>query len=90
MGSAAGGSSVRSVARPRSVVRPRSAPGSRARTRRRPPTSGAAFVPRYLPFHGPHQTGIVSPPPAAGLMAAFDVTAADRDELVEAFRALRP
>jgi len=44
--------------------------------------------PVYVPFAGEHQPGIVSPPPAAGLMAAFDVAAADRAELVEAFRAL--
>jgi deferrochelatase/peroxidase EfeB len=46
------------------------------------------FVPRYLPFHNRHQTGITAPPTAAGLMAAFDVTAENRAELVEAFRAL--
>ena len=25
---------------------------------------------RYVPFHGAHQHGIVTPPPAAGLMAS--------------------
>lgn len=39
----------------------------------------------YIPFRGTTQPGIISPAPAAGLMAAFDVTAADRSELAEAF-----
>jgi deferrochelatase/peroxidase EfeB len=61
-----------------------------------PFTSSSAYAgsgevlpePVYVPFAGEHQPGIVSPPPAAGLMAAFDVAAADRSELVDAFRAL--
>jgi deferrochelatase/peroxidase EfeB len=41
-----------------------------------------------VPFHGVHQTGIVSHAPAAGLMAAFNLQAADRRELVDTFRVL--
>jgi deferrochelatase/peroxidase EfeB len=44
--------------------------------------------PRYLSYRGAHQSGITSPPPASGLMAAFDVTAANRAELADALRAL--
>ncbi len=44
--------------------------------------------PRYLPFEGPHQTGIFSPAPAAGLMAAFNLTTTDPEELRETFKAL--
>jgi deferrochelatase/peroxidase EfeB len=44
--------------------------------------------PMYLPFHGAHQTGIVSAAPASGLMAAFNVEATDRAELADTFRAL--
>jgi deferrochelatase/peroxidase EfeB len=44
--------------------------------------------PKYIDFHDAHQIGIVSPAPAAGLMAAFTVQAADRRELQDMFRAL--
>ena len=44
--------------------------------------------PRYLDFRGRHQTGITHPANEQGLMAAFTVTAADRDELRETFVAL--
>ena len=46
-------------------------------------------APRYVGFHGPHQTGIaVGPAPALGLMAAFKVLAPSRAELREMFREL--
>lgn len=40
------------------------------------------------PFYGLHQSGIVTPRPATGLVAAFDVTASSRDELERLFRLL--
>jgi deferrochelatase/peroxidase EfeB len=47
-----------------------------------------AVEPQYVEFFGAHQTGVTTPAPAAGLMAAFDVYASDRDELEEMFRSL--
>jgi deferrochelatase/peroxidase EfeB len=44
--------------------------------------------PQYLDFRGPHQTGITHPANEQGLLAAFTVTAADRDELRDTFVAL--
>ena len=41
-----------------------------------------------LPFFGAHQAGIVTPQPAAALLAAFDVLAENRVELAEMFRLL--
>jgi deferrochelatase/peroxidase EfeB len=43
---------------------------------------------RYLPFRGAHQRGIALPPAEQGLLAAFTVTADDRDELRDTLRAL--
>ena len=40
------------------------------------------------PFHGLHQSGIVTPRPATGLVASFDVTATSLDELDRLFRIL--
>ncbi|MBV2143154.1 deferrochelatase/peroxidase EfeB [Falsochrobactrum sp. TDYN1] len=40
------------------------------------------------PFYGSHQPGIVTPRPAAGLVAAFDVLARDRADLERMFRLL--
>jgi deferrochelatase/peroxidase EfeB len=48
----------------------------------------AGVGPRYLPFEGPHQTGIFSPAPAAGLMAAFNLTTNDVGDLRDTFQAL--
>jgi deferrochelatase/peroxidase EfeB len=48
----------------------------------------AATTARYLPFRGPHQTGITHPGNEQGLLAAFAVTADDRDELRDTVRAL--
>ncbi|NWE45104.1 deferrochelatase/peroxidase EfeB [Pseudomonas gingeri] len=39
-------------------------------------------------FHGQHQTGIVTPRPAAGMIVAFDVLASDRKDLERLFRTL--
>jgi deferrochelatase/peroxidase EfeB len=48
----------------------------------------AAESARYLDFRGTHQTGITHPANEQGLMAAFTVTAADRDELRATFASL--
>jgi len=45
-------------------------------------------APTYVPFRGPHQTGITHPSNAQGLLAALTVTARDRDALREVFRTL--
>lgn len=39
-------------------------------------------------FHGVHQSGIVNPRPACGMLVAFDVLAADRGDLERLFRTL--
>lgn len=41
-----------------------------------------------VPFHGVHQSGIVNPRPAAGMLVAFDVLASDREDLERLFRTL--
>ena len=54
-------------------------------------SAGADTAPataRYLPFRAPHQTGITHPANEQGLLAAFTVTADDRDELRDTLRAL--
>jgi deferrochelatase/peroxidase EfeB len=43
---------------------------------------------RTVPFHGRHQAGIATPPQAAATFLAFEVTAANRDELRNLFRVL--
>ncbi len=53
-----------------------------------PPGRDADAARRTEAFYGPHQPGIVTPPPAAGLVAAFDVLAPDRAELERLFRVL--
>jgi deferrochelatase/peroxidase EfeB len=39
-------------------------------------------------FHGQHQTGIVTPRPASGMLVSFDVLASDREDLERLFRTL--
>ncbi|MFW0757842.1 iron uptake transporter deferrochelatase/peroxidase subunit [Pseudomonas sp. H11T01] len=39
-------------------------------------------------FHGQHQTGIVTPRPASGMLVSFDVLARDREDLERLFRTL--
>ena len=55
-----------------------------------PPAGGALAAPTgtRLPFHGPHQAGIVTPVPAAGVVAVFDVVAGDRAALVTSLQDL--
>ena len=43
---------------------------------------------RRIPFEGPHQAGITTPPQAAATFASFDVTATDRAALEQLFRTL--
>ncbi|SME96706.1 deferrochelatase/peroxidase EfeB [Tistlia consotensis] len=49
---------------------------------------GTARLQQRQPFHGPHQAGIVTPRPAAGLVAAFDVVVQSPADLERLFRAL--
>ncbi|MBO1081207.1 iron uptake transporter deferrochelatase/peroxidase subunit [Roseomonas haemaphysalidis] len=53
-----------------------------------PPGRDAAASSQAIPFHGPHQAGILNPPPAAGMVAAFDVLAGSREELAQLFQLL--
>jgi len=39
-------------------------------------------------FHGQHQSGIITPRPAAGMLVSFDVLASDREDLERLFRTL--
>ncbi|MFO1145857.1 MAG: iron uptake transporter deferrochelatase/peroxidase subunit [Rhodospirillales bacterium] len=40
------------------------------------------------PFHGLHQAGVVTPRPATGIVAAFDVLAPTHEDLIRLFRTL--
>jgi len=55
-------------------------------------TTGLPAAAASYPFHGAHQAGILTPGPSdkqnAACYAAFDVTAANRDELAELFKTL--
>src|SRR5262245_33209651 len=55
-----------------------------------PPSGGALSAPTgtRFSFHGPHQAGIVTPVPAAAVVAVFDVVAADRAALATALQGL--
>lgn len=53
-----------------------------------PPGRDAAAATQAIAFHGPHQPGILNPPPAAGLVAAFDVLAGSRADLARLFQVL--
>lgn len=62
--------------------------GASAQLMREPPGRDEAAARTAEPFYGPHQPGIVTPPPAAGLVAAFNVLATDRAGLERLFRVL--
>lgn len=47
------------------------------------PKGNAAAAAKSVPFHGPHQAGITTPRPAAGIIAAFDVVAGTLDDIEE-------
>jgi deferrochelatase/peroxidase EfeB len=50
--------------------------------------SGENNTTERVPFYGTHQAGIVTPRPANGVVAAFDVVARTPDELEQMFRKL--
>ena len=50
-------------------------------------TGAASAVADVLPFHGPHQGGIVTPQQPHVYFAAFDVTAQKREDLIALMRA---
>ena len=75
--------------------RPRSSAGRRGgspRSRSRPAENSAATgpVPGYIPFDGPHQSGIVTParPQTAALFVALDAVVTSRPELATALAEL--
>jgi deferrochelatase/peroxidase EfeB len=60
-----------------------------------PPAGGSVtdapvsdFTQQRQPFYGLHQSGIVTPRPAAGMVATFDVIAATPEDLVRLFETL--
>ena len=56
-----------------------------------PPSAVATTAPapdRIGSFHGAHQAGVLEPPTAFAIVAAFDVLATDRGELTDLFRTL--
>jgi deferrochelatase/peroxidase EfeB len=54
-----------------------------------PPAVGALVrAPRFIPFHGVNQAGIVLPPQAYSATAAFDLTARSKAEVADLMRAL--
>ena len=68
--------------------------GGRASAQQAAPLANVAAAPpssdtgERQPFYGRHQAGIVTPRPAAGLVASFEVIAADPAELQRLFRTL--
>jgi len=52
------------------------------------PGATLAAQPATIAFTGEHQQGVLAPPAAAGVVAAFDVISADREVLAETMQAL--
>jgi len=50
--------------------------------------AGTGAPPSYVPFAGPHQTGVTHPGNEYGLMAAFTVTAEKQADLADTFQAI--
>ena len=68
-----------------------SAWGSALRPGRRQPkrcAPGDDGTQDHQTFYGPHQSGVITPQPAAALIASFDVLAEDRAGLERLFRTL--
>ncbi|SMO92122.1 iron uptake transporter deferrochelatase/peroxidase subunit [Paracoccus laeviglucosivorans] len=67
-----------------------SAVSARAETRNvdDAPAGHAETAAKSVPFYGRHQAGIVTPRPAAGIVAAFDVVATSLDDLERMLKAL--
>ncbi|WP_225769427.1 iron uptake transporter deferrochelatase/peroxidase subunit [Inquilinus sp. Marseille-Q2685] len=59
-----------------------------AQSVKQPPGREADVAQQAQPFYGEHQAGIVTPSPAAGLVAAFDVLATSKPDLERLFRTL--
>ncbi|MFE9452182.1 iron uptake transporter deferrochelatase/peroxidase subunit [Streptomyces sp. NPDC006739] len=53
-----------------------------------PPGDGQPAASAVVPFHGPHQAGITTPPQRATAFVSFDLTARDRGELADLLRTL--
>ncbi|MGL4966380.1 MAG: iron uptake transporter deferrochelatase/peroxidase subunit [Inquilinus sp.] len=59
-----------------------------AQSMKQPPGRDADIAQQAQPFYGEHQAGIVTPSPAAGLVASFDVLATSKPDLERMFRTL--
>jgi deferrochelatase/peroxidase EfeB len=59
-----------------------------AQSVKQPPGRDADTALQVQPFYGAHQAGIVTPSPAAGLVASFDVLATSQPDLERLFRTL--
>jgi deferrochelatase/peroxidase EfeB len=53
-----------------------------------PPSTNAPAADRVIPFHGPHQAGILTDKPASAAFVAFDLTARNRTDLTDLLHAL--
>ena len=51
-------------------------------------SAGTTGSGRLIPFHGPYQQGVLTPPQAAATFVSYTVTATNRDQLTEMFKVL--